>query len=324
MTSRASTEVARKQKKQATTPQPKKEKVVEIELPSKSASPKSAKGIAAKKAPQESLDYNPEGSLNEELLKAFRRVTAMKTRVIKKPPRVSTANFLLKTPAKGKKLKFDLRIHSPGTIGYFLSGGIEPGPALVRLARVKGLDIIGLTDFYDASLLESVQNAAAGTSVCVLPCLDLCCQINGCREVFVTAIFPDTMRGADLTRVLEELRVPKEVRGRKDYCLETPFSEIIEIVERNQGLLLPSRMDKTPYRQSVLKELVETHRFHAFDLVHSESVEYFKERWPAGQFVFFSFSNAESLAQIGSRVTKMKLAEPGFAGVREVMQRRVS
>ena len=284
-----------------------------------------AKSHAANTAKQVVSAADVPEELAENLMQAFTKFrAASKRHKVKAAPRVSTANFLFKYPAKGKRYKLDLRIHTPGTIGYFQSGGIEPGPALVRLAKVKGLNVIGLTDFCNASFLDSVQNAAASDpDLSIIPCLDLCCSVGPCKDLCVTALFPESYRSADLFRILDELGVPKEARGRADYCLPNNFGEIVNVVERNGGVLLPTRIDKTPYRQLAINTLVDEYKFHAFDLVHQDSLDFFKQRWPAGQFVFFTFSNASSLAQIGTRLSKVRMLQPGFAGIKELIQRRV-
>lgn len=230
--------------------------------------------------------------------------------------------FLAKGPKKGKTYTIDLRVHTPATVGYFSTGGIDAGEALVRLATVKKLDLIAITDYYNSSYIDVVAKHAEKAKLAVVPGLDLCCRIGSCSEVFVTALFPEEYDSARLERVLLELRVPREARGRQDYTLANDFAEVVAVVEANDGVLIPSGMDKTPYRQEVLPELVERFGFRAFDVVHPDDLSVFRNRWPDGEFTFFTFSNANALAQIGGRVTKIKLSEPGFSGLREVVSRR--
>lgn len=259
-----------------------------------------------------------------ELLKPF-RAAAKKNRLSAKEQeksRASRANFLAKPLKKGKKYVIDLRVHTPGTVGYFAAGGIEPGPALVRLAQVKGLDILGLTDYYNASLIDAVLPAAQKAGLSILPGLDLCCSVAGCREVYVVTLFPENTPSSTLFAVLDALGVSKQAYGRKDYVLERPFAEVLQIVESRGGIVIPSRIDKTPYRQLAIAELVEQYGFHAFDLAHPDSPEFFWDRWPSGGFTFFSFSNANALGQIGNRAGRIKLAQPGFEGVRELVSRK--
>lgn len=236
--------------------------------------------------------------------------------------KIEEKGFLAKPPKEGKRYTFDLRIHSPGTMGYFSTGGVEAGSAIIRLARVKGIHIIGLTDYYNASYVDEVQNVAAQSRVILIPGLDFKCVIGSCRQAYTTALFPERIQAKDLFQVLNELKVPESAYGRRDYCIEVSFSQVVEIVEAHGGVIIPSRLDKTPYRQLAIPTLVEEFGFHAFDLVHPDHLEFFRERWPNGEFTFLSFSNANALAQIGSRIVKAKLVSPGFAGIKKLVERR--
>ena len=294
---------------------------ISIERSAKTAKPQSRYNAK----PQEEAPA-PIQEPTPEMLRAFRQSLKQKRAQAAAPAKAAksgTGSFLAKQPDKGKKFRIDLRIHTPGTVGYFASGGINPGPALRRLARVKGLNTIALTDYYNASYLDLVQEGAAESDLIILPAFDIRCCVGPCRDVSMTAIFPETYHSADLYRVLDELQVPKEAYGHHDYCLEIPIGEIIAIVERNGGLLIPSRLDKTPYRQLAIPELVNTYGMRAFDLVHIDNVDYFKDNWPHGGFVFFSFSNASALAQIGSRAAKIRMTSPGFEGIKELAQRKL-
>lgn len=311
-----------------------KEKVVEVSLKSQPAPrkgkeerkklpPKIAAKLAAQRAAAEEAAVAPV-TPDEDSLKLFRRISEFRRLESRrtKSKKVSTANFLAKPPVKGKKMTIDLRVHSPGTIGYFEGGGIEPGPALLRLAKVKGLDMLGITDFYDAGFIDKLPLPLdRGSDISILPGLDFRCALGACKEVYITALFPEHYRGTELRQVLADLAIPSGVD--KSYCVEAPFRTVIETIERHGGVVIPSRVDKTPYRQLSIPILVQEFGFHTFDLVHPENMELFKERWPAGQFTFVSFSNATALAQIGTRSTKVKLVSSGFEGLKELVARRI-
>ena len=54
--------------------------------------------------------------------------------------------------AKGKSYLLDLRIQSPEALGVLGLGGLDTAPALVRLCKAKGINIIGIADFFSAKL----------------------------------------------------------------------------------------------------------------------------------------------------------------------------
>jgi hypothetical protein len=75
---------------------------------------------------------------------------------------------------------------------------------------------------------------------------------------------------------------------------------------------------------SIIPELVETYGFRAFDLAYTDSSAYFKKRWPKLKFQLFTFSDANALAQIGSRNAKVKMPTPGFEGLKDLIGRELA
>ena len=229
--------------------------------------------------------------------------------------------------AKGSRSKsyvMDLRVHSPASLGYLGVEGLDSAPAIVRLAKVKGIDVIAITDFYSGAFIDRLVNAAKGSALTVIPGVDIRCKIGSCDDVILTCLFPEQTTTADINSFLDAVRVPLSLRGNKEYTLLTPLAEIISKVEEFSGSILPSRMDKTPLRLAAIPELVEKYGFRAFDLAYSDSGAYFKKRWPKIKFQLFAFSDANALAQIGSRIARVKMNNPGFTGIREVVARELN
>jgi hypothetical protein len=224
--------------------------------------------------------------------------------------------------AKSKTYILDLKVKSPlSLMGPSGVAGVDAAPALVRLASVKGIDILGITDSHTARFVTPVQEAARNSDVTVLPGVELRCKVGICNEVIISCLFPEHCEASLIESLLTELQIPPEAGDDPSFIVARPLDEIITLVEDHDGLLFPSRIDKTPYRLSALPHLVEEHGFRAFDLAHNESVKLFRTKWPHLAFTLCSFSNANALAQLGSRYAKVKLEEPGFSGVRTLMRR---
>lgn len=267
----------------------------------------------------------PDTSPTPAVLKSFRKIAEENRRLAKKieKARAATTDFLAKPQKKGKTYTIDLRIHSPGSVGFFSTGGVDSAPALIRLAKAKGLELIALTDYYNPSHIDSFKVLAEKSGIVSIPGIDIRCEINNCSEVYFVALFPEHYTSELVAKVLQELEIPETASGREDYCLRIPFEKVLSTIESHHGVLIPTHLDKTPYRQLAIPALVEQYGIHTFDLVHPENTEFFRDRWPQGRFTFFSFSNAYALAQIGSRTAQVKLSNPGFEGIKEIVQRRV-
>jgi hypothetical protein len=284
------------------------------------------KEIAARES-QEGSQLTPQmiASPTPAMLKPFRDAAKRNQEMLKgKKKSKKKSAFIAKPPKGAKKYAIDLRVHSPVSEGYFSTGGIDPAAAMVRLAKSKGLDIIAITDYNSADFVDIVKNEARETSVTVLPGVDLQCSVGNCSEVSFVALFPEEYSSSELNEILQKLGIPDTAKGRKTFTLREELKKVIEVVESYGGVLIPTRLDTTPHRLIAVKELVEKYGFHAFDLVHPENPEYFKEQWPAGEFTFLSSSNANALGQIGSRGMQLRLASPGFTGLKSLISRRAT
>ncbi|MCO6430929.1 MAG: hypothetical protein J5J00_08715 [Deltaproteobacteria bacterium] len=227
-----------------------------------------------------------------------------------------------KSRAKKKSYLMDLRIHSPASLGYLGIEGIDTAPALVRLAKVKGLDVIAVTDFYSAAYIDRVIDAARNTSLIVIPGVDLRVTLKNCDDVILSCLFPESSNAQAIHDFLRALGVPSAAMGNRKYLVSHPFDHVLSIIDEFGAVALPSRMDKTPHRLAVLPQLVETYGFRAFDLAYADSVSIFRSRWPKIKFQLFSFSNANALAQVGSRMARVKMPDPGFAGIKHLVARQ--
>ncbi|MDC0357278.1 hypothetical protein OAO01_00550 [Oligoflexia bacterium] len=226
-----------------------------------------------------------------------------------------------KTRVRNKSYVMDLRIHSPASLGYLGIEGIDTAPAMVRLAKVKGLDVIAVTDFYSGEFIDRVTHAAKESPLTVIPGVVIRCSLGDCDDVVLSCLFPESFGREGIEDFLLALKIPRSRFGNKDYVVKCAFDEILKHVEKFDGAVLPSRMDKTPNRLRVIPTLVEEYGFRAFDLAYADSQKYFKERWPKKKFQLFSFSNANALAQVGSRIAKVKMPDSDFSAVRNLVAR---
>lgn len=220
-----------------------------------------------------------------------------------------------------KNYVLDLRIHSPASLGYLGIEGIDTAPAIVRLAKVKGLDVIGVTDFYSGRFIDRVSEAASGSKVTVLPGVSLRCKLGQCDDVVLVCLFQESYASSDIEAFLTELKIPDARLGDSSYTLPTSIDVVIEMVEKRGGIIIPSRLDKTPHQMKVIPRLVEEFGFRTFDLTHVDSKNFFKAQWPELAFNLYSFSSASALAQVGSRNSQVKLPDKTFESIRRVVTR---
>jgi hypothetical protein len=228
-----------------------------------------------------------------------------------------------KTRTRAKSYTMDLRVHSPASLGYLGVEGLDSAPAIVRLAKVKGLDVIAITDFFSGDFVDRMVKAAKDSPLTVIPGVGVRCKVGSCDDVVLSCLFPESVTTNDINAFLDALHVPVSMRGKPNYLVTLPLDKILFALESFNGVAIPSRLDKTPHRMAVLSTLVEDYGFRAFDLAYADSAAMFKKRWPKLKFHLFTFSDANALAQIGSRNARVKLANPGFQGIREMVAREL-
>lgn len=234
----------------------------------------------------------------------------------------SLASQVIKTRTRRKSYTVDLRIQSPVALGYLGIEGIDTAPALVRLARVKGIDVIAVTDYNCGDYVDRIVAAAQDSDLTVIPGVVVRCALPECKDVVLSCLFPEGFTSRDIAGFLAGMGVPMSSDSKSKYVITRAFDEIVAAIDKVDGIAIPSRMDKTPYRKAAIKTLVEKYGFRAFDLAYyPESIKFFKSNWPRIKFELMTFSNATALAQVGSRCSKVKMAEPGFDGLRALAGR---
>lgn len=245
----------------------------------------------------------------------------IETEIVVPEKNISTAPDLAPVRQRTRSFVADLRIHTPEAMGVMGIEGIQAAPALVRLAKVKSIDLIGITDFYGTGLIDQVSKAAAGTAVTVIPGTTVRARIGSCDDVVLLCLLREGTPAIDVEALLSDFEVPLGADNLSSHVIGLPFEELLERAESHNALIIPSRMDKTPHRASALPALVERYGFRAFDLAYEDSLQTFKRRWPRVKFNLLSFSNAHALAQVGSRTSRLKLPEPGFSGLSRLLGR---
>jgi hypothetical protein len=222
---------------------------------------------------------------------------------------------------KLKTYSLDLRIHSPVSLGYFGMESVDALPALVRLAKTKGLDVIAVTDFYSSESVDRLKKAAETSGLVIIPGVDIRVETPECDDIQLTCIFPEETNSEHVARFLTSLRVPVQARGRQDFIVPLELSQVLTCLDSHGGGCFPSRMDKTPARMGAIPRLVDSFGFRSFDLAYTDSARFFQARWPQEKFNLFSFSNANALAQVGSRSARVRLEQPDFSALLQLVKR---
>ena len=259
--------------------------------------------------------------LTTKSLKPFKDI-AKKNKKLKAKKKAISKDFYAKPSRKGKYYNLDLRLRTPESLSIISTSGIKTAPALARLSKVKGLDYISTADYHDCALVEPLAQACKETGMGFLPGVCINCHVTEQSVISNLVLFPEDTTSEYIANFITDLGIPDSARGSSDYALKVDYLAFLKRAEKSGAVVIPSRIDLTPHHLLSIPTLVEKFGFHVFDLAHSGEPSFFEQRWPKGKFTFFSFSNASSLAQVGSRMSKVKLEKPGFEGLKKLVKRR--
>ncbi len=258
--------------------------------------------------------------LTSKSLKPFKDAAKRKKKL--KVKKKLSKDFYAKPSRKGKYYNLDLRLQTPKSLSVISTSGIKTAPALARLSKVKGLDYISAADYHDCSLIEPLKLASKETGIGFLPGVCINCHVTEESVVSNLVMFSEETTSEYIANFISDLGIPESARGKADFALKVDYLAFLKRAEKSGAVVIPSRIDLTPHHLLSVPTLVEKFGFHVFDLAHVAQPSFFEQRWPDGKFTFFSFSNANSLAQVGSRMSKVKLEKPGFEGLKKLTKRR--
>ncbi len=221
-----------------------------------------------------------------------------------------------------KNYKIDLRVLPPSSLGPFAISGFSIAPAIIKLCKVKRLDMIGIIDRFQGEFVDKLRKFSNDYPLTIVTGLDLQVKVDKYEDIIITCFFEEEMDSAKIKEFLGLLNVAESCYGMESYPVKLPLDLILEHVEAFNGFAIPSRIDKTPNRKCAIPILVERYGFRSFEIAYQDDTKFFfKKLWPKEKFNLFSFSNANALAQVGNRIEKVKLQSPDFSGLKEFMLR---
>lgn len=199
--------------------------------------------------------------------------------------------------------------------------------ALVREAVARRLDVIAICDHNASENVRYVIQAAEHEALVVIPGM----EITTSEEVHILALVPGLAELAGIQQIIYD-RLPGinderlfgcqavvndkgEVEAINERLLigatEIPMSEVIGTIHSFGGLAVASHIDRESF--SVISQLGfidDGSGLDALEISRALGVSRARKRYPElSHYRFVASSDAHSLADIGSAVTVMRLAE---------------
>ena len=233
--------------------------------------------------------------------------------------------------------KCDFHMHTPASYDFTDRDHVT-ATEWVAAVRTAGLDAVAITDHNTGAFVGEIKAAAAteGREMVTFPGVELTVPPG----IHLLVLFPSDRDADSVTSFLGKCDIPDQDRGRPEALGRCTFEQALDWAHEREAICIAAHVDEA---KGLLKELVtvsEEHEGktvgcqtlqHALANEHLAAVEIKSEdqsllafvdgskpeyQRPDGNLPFLSFSDAHSLAQIGSRFTWLKMTAPTSEGIR--------
>lgn len=215
------------------------------------------------------------------------------------------------TPGGSRFIKADLHVHTPGSHDYEDDVSADE---LVQAFEEEGLELVAVTDHNTAEFYKDLAEASEGSSVTVLPGVEITTGQSGEHQIHMTAILPPE-RVDDIDNLLYEIGAdgnPEEVIADKT------IPKICEVVRAFDGLPILAHVDEKAGAHEELSERKNPTRKKVFDeeKVAALEITSLDTRSEFPDFTHLRYSDAHCVSDLGRGYTYLKMNEPSFEGLR--------
>jgi hypothetical protein len=218
----------------------------------------------------------------------------------------------------------DLHVHTPGSLDA-KAENFGTAEDIVAAAINAGLDAIAVTDHNTSSWCDVVASAAVGTSLVVLPGVEISTTEGHLLAIWEVGTTADTIRD-----LLVALDIKSSDQGKLDIAAKKNLAESAQKVDEYGGLAIPAHIDRPrgmlriEVKDNLLDTLLEP-AIAAVEIFNRDTEA--REIEPRvrgrrilaciqGSDTWSSALNAHSLGGIGARRTWIKASRPDLVGLR--------
>lgn len=218
-----------------------------------------------------------------------------------------------------KFYKTDLHTHTPGSKDY-ANKAASPDD-IVRAAEKGGIEILGITDHNTAEWITLVSNAATGSSVSVIPGVEITTP-----EAHILALFDRGYDPAKISDLLVEVGIPREAHGREDAISTDHAEEVIKRIHAAGGIALAAHANES---NGLLKakgqykiKIVPMPELGGLELTKQDEIERFTQGKVSPDYApkaCTHASDSHDLAEIGRRTMYLKMDGTSLRGIRQAL-----
>ena len=151
---------------------------------------------------------------------------------------MSTPSEILELPSGAQWLKADLHTHTPASEDMDERWRNSTADDLVEIAIEKGLDVIAITDHNTAAWCDDVRIAASGTSLTVLPGVEITTH-----QGHILALFDCDIPESTIEDLLVTVGIPRDDFGRLDVATNQGIVEVADDIAKAGGVAIAAHID---------------------------------------------------------------------------------
>ncbi len=222
-------------------------------------------------------------------------------------------------PIAGSQFRFiDFHIHTPASEDY--KDKQATAVDIVSAAIQAGLDAIAITDHNTPKGVDSVRQAAAGTSLVVFPGV----EINAAGG-HIIALFDPSVSIEVIETALIEAGIGMPQWGKEE-ALAKDIPSVLAAVSKNGGIAIAAHADGPKgflfaIQQGVARiQILKDPNLSAIELLQNDRRQEFAEGKVPGYdrpIACVQGSDAHSLTEIGKRITCLRMHRISLEGVRQ-------
>lgn len=189
--------------------------------------------------------------------------------------------------------------------------------AIIQQAKKKDINLIAVTDHYSLKNYADINEIAKMENIKVIPGMELSIKTDSPEKLSLIIIFSEENDIENTgNKLLSELKVPNEEQGNGKFLIVKKLSEVVNILNKYNGLIISAHQDKNESRMLSIPALVK-HGICLFDLKYPDKKEGFMERYSRYNIVPLTFSDCHEASNVGKYCMSLSLREcslDGFKG----------
>lgn len=178
---------------------------------------------------------------------------------------------------------------------------------MVQRALDEDLKVIGLTDHHTVDFISNIQKAAGGSSLIILPGVELSFNVEDLKNIYILALFKENTPEDKLDHLLQKWKIPDSAKGDCHYRMEVGIDQVIPDIRQSGGMIISGHVDKDETRKRAIPLLVENYRIELFDLKYTRTAQEIKQQFSQPVHCF-TFSDSHRIADIGRKYSEIDLS----------------